>query len=394
MAKHKFENGINPLEEIKDKVLKRDIPGARFLEIERIKVEEQVRKTFSEESIQELADSIKEVGLISPLTVKKIDGDNENFLLIAGERRLRALKFLGETKAQVIVRDINSDQVELVQLIENLHREDVPPLELAEGYKLLQEKYNLSLREIAKKIGKSHVHVTQMLQLLELPDYIKKDIAVLNGLTPSKALEISKLDKKTQKEVLKNVDNFSREDIKKLRKENQKPKDQEPENPEEETSGPKTEDEEPASDNTNTEEQNPGTPEYEQIRNLMPGETTKALIDDFYGQTPKTEGQEPENTGKETSGPKTDFEISYDMDFSHPAAQSDSSDIKINGFNFYSDLSKTQEPDAGIDELIEEFNSKTQSVRIKNIGNAISIWAEKEETLRDIIYGLKKKYCK
>ena len=306
MAKHKFENGINPLEEIKDKVLKRDIPGARFLEIERIKVEEQVRKTFSEESIQELADSIKEVGLISPLTVKKINGDNENFLLIAGERRLRALKLLGETKAQVIVRDINSDQVELVQLIENLHREDVPPLELAEGYKLLQEKYNLSLREIAKKIGKSHVHVNQMLQLLELPDYIKKDITVLNGLTPSKALEISKLDKKTQKEVLKNVDNFSREDIRKLRKE---PEDQEPENPEEETSGPKTEDQKP---------------------------------------------EEPKGG-----------------------------------------ISKTQEPEAEIDELIEEFNLKVHSVRIDNIGfNAISIWAEKEETLRDIIYGLKKKYCK
>ena len=368
MAKHKFENGINPLDEIKDKILKRDIPGARFLEIERIIVEEQVRKTFAEESIQELADSIKEVGLISPLTVKKIDGDNENFLLIAGERILRALKLLGETKAQVIVRDIKDDQVELVQLIENLHREDVPPLELAEGYKLLQEKYNLSLREIAKKIGKSHEHVNQMLQLLELPDYIKKDIAVLNGLTPSKALEISKLDKKTQKEVLKNVDNFSREDIRKLRKENQKPEDQEPE---EETSGPKTKDQEPASDNTNAEDQNPGTPEYEQIRNLMPGETTKALIDDFYGQTPKTKDQEPE---EETSGPKTEDE--------EPEG----------------DLSKTQEPEdqrPEIDELIKEFNSKTQSVRIKNIGfNAISIWAEKEETLRDIIYGLKKKYCK
>ncbi len=316
MAKHKFENGINPLEEIKDKVLKRDIPGARFLEIERIKVEEQVRKTFSEESIQELADSIKEVGLISPLTVKKIDGDNENFLLIAGERRLRALKFLGETKAQVIVRDINSDQVELVQLIENLHREDVPPLELAEGYKLLQEKYNLSLREIAKKIGKSHVHVTQMLQLLELPDYIKKDIAVLNGLTPSKALEISKLDKKTQKEVLKNIDNFSREDIRKLQKtEPREPekqrtgtrgggragveqdappaKDREPENnPQPQT--PNTEDMDGMTEGPEKEDQIPGAPPYEQMRNQMPGETTKAVIDDFYGKTPNTENQKPE----------------------------------------------------------------------------------------------------
>ena len=348
MAKHKFENGINPLDEIKDKILKRDIPGARFLEIERIKVEEQVRKTFTEESIQELADSIKEVGLISPLTVKKIDGDNENFLLIAGERRLRALKLLGETKAQVIVRDIKDDQVELVQLIENLHREDVPPLELAEGYKLLQEKYGLSNVEVAKKIGKTEGHVRQILKILDISEDLQN--LIRNGYEVSKALEISKLDKKTQKEVLKNVDNFSREDIRKLRKESEG---QEPENPEEETSGPKTEDEEPVSGNTNTEEPEPGN-EYEQIRNLMPGETTKALIDDFYG---KTEDQEPEG-----------------------------------------DLSETQEPEnqkPEIDDIIKEFNSKTQSVRIKNIGfNAISIWAEKEETLRDIIYGLKKKYCK
>ena len=374
MAKHKFENGINPLEEIKDKVLKRDIPGARFLEIERIKVEEQVRKTFSEESIQELADSIKEVGLISPLTVKKIDGDNENFLLIAGERRLRALKLLGETKAQVIVRDIKDEQVELVQLIENLHREDVPPLELAEGYKLLQEKYGLSNVEVAKKIGKTEGHVRQILKILDLSEDLQN--LIRNGYEVSKALEISKLDKKTQKEVLKNVDNFSREDIRKLRKENQEPEGQEPENPEEETSGPKPENEEPVSGNTNTEEPEPGN-EYEQIRNLMPGETTKALIDDFYGQTPKTEDQEPENPEEETSGPKTE-----DQKPEEPKGG----------------ISKTQEPEdqrPEIDELIKEFNSKTQSVRIDNIGfNAISIWAEKEETLRDIIYGLKKKYCK
>ena len=376
MAKHKFENGINPLEEIKDKVLKRDIPGARFLEIERIKVEEQVRKTFSEESIQELADSIKEVGLISPLTVKKIDGDNENFLLIAGERRLRALKFLGETKAQVIVRDINSDQVELVQLIENLHREDVPPLELAEGYKLLQEKYGLSNVEVAKKIGKTEGHVRQILKILDLSEDLQN--LIRNGYEVSKALEISKLDKKTQKEVLKNIDNFSREDIRKLRKESEG---QEPENSEEETSGPKPENEEPVSGNTNTEEPEPGN-EYEQIRNLMPGETTKALIDDFYGQTPKTEGQEPENTGEDSTGEETSGPKTEDQEPEEPKGG----------------ISKTQKPEdqrPEIDELIKEFNSKTQSVRIKNIGfNAISIWAEKEETLRDIIYGLKKKYCK
>ena len=360
MAKHKFENSFNPLEEIKDKILKRDIPGARFLEIERIKIDPQVRKTFSEESIKELADSIKEVGLISPLTVKKLDG--EDFLLIAGERRLRALKLLGETKAQVIVREIEDSQIELVQIIENLHREDVPPLELAEGYKMLQDKYGLSLRDIAKKIGKSHAHIVQMLQLLELPDYIKKDISVVNGLPPSKALEISKLDKKTQKEVLKNPDNFSREDIKKLRKEN----DQEPEN------------QEPVSEKSD-EDQRPETAEYEKIRNLMPGETTKALIDDFYGQNPESNDQEhaEDDLGEEPKAedqePDTEDEEPFSNEEDHEP--------------------ENQEPD--IDSLIKEFNSKTQNIRLKNIGGqAFSIWAQKEETLKDIINGLKKKYCK
>ncbi len=329
MAKHKFENSFNPLDEIKDKILKRDIPGARFLEVERIKIDPQVRKTFSEESIKELADSIKEVGLISPLTVKKIDGE-ENFLLIAGERRLRALKLLGETKAQVIVREIDDAQIELVQIIENLHREDVPPLELAEGYKMLQNKYELSLRDIAKKIGKSHEHVNQMLKLLELPDYIKKDISLSSGLTPSKALEISKLDKKTQKEVLKNPDNFSREDIRKLKKgENQEPRETE---------------------NDNTEFEAPDTE---------------------YGQTQKPEDQEPAEDGEteetaEDQEPKT-FEVesgseeptAEDEEPEEPIQKEPKTEDEEPFSNEEDQEPEDQKPD--IESLIEEFNLKTQN---------------------------------
>jgi ParB family chromosome partitioning protein len=164
MAKHKFEGGYNPLDEIKDKILKRDIPGARFVEIERIIVEEQVRKTFTAESIQELADSIKEHGLINPLTVKKKGAD---FLLISGERRLKALTLLGEKNIQIIERDIKDEDIAFVQIIENAQRQDLTPLELAESYKKLQEEYKLSGREIAKKVGKSNVHVSETLKLLE-----------------------------------------------------------------------------------------------------------------------------------------------------------------------------------------------------------------------------------
>jgi len=212
MAKHKFEGGYNPLNEIKDKILKRDIPGARFVEIEKIIVKDQVRKNF--ENIQELADSIKEHGLINPLTVKK---EGEDFILISGERRYQALKLLGEKNVQIIERDIKDEDVLFVQIIENAQREDLNPLELAEAYKEIQQKFGLSARDIAKKIGKSHVHVIQTLALLELGKNLREKM--LNGLTPSKALEISKLDKKTQKEILKNPEKYSRDEIKKIKNE-------------------------------------------------------------------------------------------------------------------------------------------------------------------------------
>ena len=375
MAKHKFENGVNPLDEIKDKILKRDIPGARYLEIDRIIVKSQVRKTFSDESISELADSIREIGLINPLTVKKDDG--ENFLLIAGERRYKALKLLGETKVKVIVSDIQNEKIELIQIIENMHREDIPPLELAAGYKLLRDKYNLSARDIAKKIGKSHTHVYDTLNLLDLEKELKEKVS--SNLTPSKALEINKLDKKTQKEVLKNIDNYSGNDIKKIRKEKElkekvsgnltpskankystfdlktenSEQNQELEKDENFSGRPilESEDSDELTETADTENQIPGLPPYEQMRNLMPGETSKAVIDDFYGKTPNTENQGVEETK-----------------------------------NLNQEL-KNQTP--GLDEIIKEFNSLMENIQIKNVDSqTISIWASEEQTLKNIIGSL------
>ena len=317
MVKHKFENSFNPLDEIKDKILKRDIPGARYLEINRILIKSQVRKTFDEESIRELADSIKEIGLINPLTVK--EDDDGNFLLIAGERRYKALKLLGETKVKVIISDIQEENIELIQLIENLHRENLSPLELAAGYKLLRDKYNLSARDIAKKIGKSHTHVYDTLNLLDLENDLKEKVS--SNLTPSKANKYSTFDLKTE-----NSD------------ENQEPEEpEESENPDEEGQEP--------------ENQIPGVPPYEQMRNLMPGETTKAVIDDFYGKTPNTENQGVEETENLNQEPEN------------------------------------QTPE--LDKIIKEFNSLMKNIQIKNIGSqAISIWASEEQTLKNIIGSL------
>jgi len=129
-------------------------------------------------------------------------------------RRYHALRLLGEKNVQVIERDIKDEDVLFVQLIENIQREDLNPIDLAEAYKELQ-KFGLSARDIAKKIGKSHEHVNQTLTLLKLDKNLKEKVA--NGLPPSKAIEISKLDKKTQKEILKDPEKYSRDEIKKIK---------------------------------------------------------------------------------------------------------------------------------------------------------------------------------
>ena len=348
MAKHKFENGTNPLDEIKDKILKRDIPGARYLEIDRIIVKSQVRKTFSDESISELADSIREIGLINPLTVKKDDG--ENFLLIAGERRYKALKLLGETKVKVIISDIQEENIELIQLIENLHRENLPPLELAAGYKLLRDKYNLSARDIAKKIGKSHTHVYDTLNLLDLEKELKEKVS--SNLTPSKALEINKLDKKTQKEVLKNIDNYSGNDIKKIRKEKEL--------------------------------------KEKVSSNLTPSKANKYSTFDL--KTENSEQNQELEKDENFSGRPT-------LEQEDPDELTETADTENQGVEETENLN--QEPEnqpPGLDGLIKEFNSLTKiPVKIyhfRNIGGfqEISIKTADEQILLDIVVELKKKY--
>jgi ParB family chromosome partitioning protein len=322
MAKHKFEGGYNPLDEIKDKILKRDIPGARFVEIERIIVEEQVRKTFTAESIQELAESIKEHGLINPLTVKKKGAD---FLLISGERRLKALTLLGEKNIQIIERDIKDEDIAFVQIIENAQREDLSPLELAESYKKLQEEYKLSGREIAKKVGKTEAHIRQTLELLNLPDNLKE--GVRNGFAPSKAREISKLDKKTQKEVLKNPEKYSRDDIRNLKNKDteKESKSKEPDtgnnSPDLNLTAVESEDQKPAPDfpwvkqGGDAEEQGPETKKGSETGHSYPlgipsgypfGETTKAVIDDFYNNAVESEEQRQNTEDVEGVDEETD----------------------------------------------------------------------------------------
>lgn len=136
----------------------------------------QPRHVFREEKIQELANSIKHNGLVHPILARKRDGGYE---LIAGERRLRAAKAAGFSEVPVIIKEVDDVEMFELSLVENIQREDLNPLEEAEAYKLLMERFNLSQEDLSKRIGKDRSSVANMLRLLKLPEEVKSEI--LNG---------------------------------------------------------------------------------------------------------------------------------------------------------------------------------------------------------------------
>lgn len=130
----------------------------------------QPRRHFNEEQIRELAESIRERGLIQPLIVRKIDGKYE---LIAGERRLRAIRSLGMNEVRIVVKDATDLEVAELTLIENLQREDLTPLEEAEQYRLLQTRFGMSQEVIARHVGKSRAGIANMVRLLDLAEPVR-----------------------------------------------------------------------------------------------------------------------------------------------------------------------------------------------------------------------------
>ena len=142
----------------------------------------QPRKDFDQTALEELADSIREKGVIQPLIVHKEDDGNDGFFLIAGERRWRASQLAGLTEVPVLVKDVSlGEQLELA-LIENIQRQDLNPIDEAEAYSRLISDFGLTQEETARRVGKMRTTVANMLRLLKLPDSIKNDI-VNNKLT-------------------------------------------------------------------------------------------------------------------------------------------------------------------------------------------------------------------
>ena len=135
----------------------------------------QPRQEFNSEQMEELTASIKENGILQPLTVRELEGGD--FELIAGERRLRAAKDAGLETVPVYILSVDAD-VEMMEyaLVENIQRVDLKPLEKAEGYAILSGKYDLSQEDIAKRVGKSRPAIANALRLLKLPPEIKSSL--------------------------------------------------------------------------------------------------------------------------------------------------------------------------------------------------------------------------
>ena len=131
----------------------------------------QPRKTFDDASLQELAESIKQFGIIQPIVVKKKD---EYYEIIAGERRWRAAKIAGLLEVPVIVKEYKENEIVEISLIENIQRENLNPIEEAQAYKTLMEEFELKQEEVAQKVSKSRSTITNSLRLLKLTKEVQE----------------------------------------------------------------------------------------------------------------------------------------------------------------------------------------------------------------------------
>ncbi|HYG84690.1 MAG TPA: ParB/RepB/Spo0J family partition protein [Azospirillum sp.] len=135
----------------------------------------QPRRKFDEEAIKGLVESVREKGVLQPLLVRRAPGGAPNqFEIIAGERRWRAAQLAGVPEVPVVVRELEDREALEIALIENIQREDLTPLEEAEGFRRLMEEFDHTQEDLAKAVGKSRSHVANMMRLLGLPDEVKR----------------------------------------------------------------------------------------------------------------------------------------------------------------------------------------------------------------------------
>ena len=160
----------------------------------------QPRKVFDEEALQDLADSIKEHGVFQPIIIKK---SIKGYEIIAGERRYRASKIAGLTKIPAIIRNFTDEQMMEIALLENLQRENLNAIEEAIAYKKMIQNLGITQEELAKKVGKSRSHVTNIIGLLRLPQEVQQLVAD-SKITMGHARALSKLESEEEMKALAN----------------------------------------------------------------------------------------------------------------------------------------------------------------------------------------------
>ena len=154
----------------------------------------QPRKYFDEEKLEELADSIKENGVIQPLIVQK---DGSKYMIIAGERRYRASLIAGLEELPCIIKEYSDEQLMKVSLLENIQREDLNAIEEAETYQSIIEEFNITQDKLADQLGKSRTYITNSLRLQKLSNHVK-DLVINKQLMHSVARALITLDNAEQ----------------------------------------------------------------------------------------------------------------------------------------------------------------------------------------------------
>lgn len=203
MAKRGLGKGLDTLisaEAVKQPIMKEETGQAETL-VKITKVEpnrEQPRKTFDEDTLQELADSIKQFGLLQPILVQ----DRKDYYeIIAGERRWRAAKLAGLKEVPVIVKNYTEQEIMEISLIENIQREDLNPIEEALAYKRLLEEFHLKQDELAERVSKSRTTITNSMRLLRLCEYVQQ--MIIDGkLTTGHARALISIENEEQQKQL------------------------------------------------------------------------------------------------------------------------------------------------------------------------------------------------
>ena len=175
MAKKGLGKGLNAL--FTENTVEIDLPekGVTILKLTQVEPKEkQPRKSFDENALRELSQSILEHGIIQPILVRPTP--EGYYQIIAGERRWRAARMAGLSEVPVIIKEYGDREAAEIALIENLQREDLNALEESQGYKMLMDDFNLSQEEVAARVGKSRPAVANSLRLLSLPETVKEFI--------------------------------------------------------------------------------------------------------------------------------------------------------------------------------------------------------------------------